>query len=44
MTNPLRELEVLGQRVVLQNLTGEHEGQEASLPVQLKLPLQTGWR
>jgi NAD(P)-dependent dehydrogenase (short-subunit alcohol dehydrogenase family) len=31
-------------RVVLQKLTREHEGREASLPVQLRLPFQTGWR
>ena len=30
--------------VVLQKLPGEHEVHEASLPVQLRLPLQTGWR
>ena len=31
-------------QTVLQKLTGEHEGREASLPVQLRLPPQTGWR
>ena len=34
----------LPHEAVLQKRTGEHDGREAPLPIQLRPPLQTGWR